>query len=178
ADIYGYVPPFSRRSLLALGEEVASDTDPLDWIADWTQNGEGYLPESLPHKYRNPDSSDPYSRVWPDGIDAGFVSSEADALGASCVLLTRPMTFASDSISRRHATPTAIRTLRVPGLPADSPALAILYGSDDCLRWEALRRFDPRRRTPLLTPQRLFWRLLLLHTHLTPLAIEAHMFTA
>lgn len=162
AELYGYVPPFPRESLLALGEDVDSDTDPLDRIADWVQYGEGYLPASLPYKYRNPDSSDPDNAVWPEGIDSAFVSSEAEALGASCVLLTRPMTFASDSISRRHATPTAIRTLRVLGLDSSTPALAILYGSDDCVRWEGLRRFDPRVKTSVLTPPRLFWRLLVL----------------
>ncbi len=158
ASVYGYVPPFPRESLLALGEDVDTDTDPLDWIADWIKTEEGYLPASLPYKYYNPDSAD---IIWPVGFDADFIRETAESHGTTYVLLTRPMVFASDSQSRRHAEPKAIRTIQIAGLYADSPALAILYESDDCIHWTAIRRFDPRRRSLLLTPPRLFWRLLL-----------------
>lgn len=173
ADIYGYVPPFPRTSMLLLGEDVDSDTDPLDWVADWLPatdpldiTKEGYLPASLPYKYRNKyeDSgkSGPASVSWPDGMDADFIRETAESLEAPYVLLTRPMTFATHEQSRRHAEPRAIRTLRVIGLPSDKPALALLYGSDDCVRWTPLRRFDPRVRSVLLTPPRIFWRLLIM----------------
>ena len=161
ADIYGCVPPFPRRSLLAPGEDVNPDTDPLDWIADWRQQGEGYLPASLPYSYWIVDSSDQDNAVWPEGIDKEEASALAEKIGVDGLLLTRPMTLATHEQSRRHAGPTAIRTLRVLGLPADKTALAVLYGSDDCIRWEALRQFDPRRESLVLTPPRLFWRVLL-----------------
>ena len=167
AGILGRVPPFPRRKLLALGEGVNADTDPLDWIADWVKAGpssettEGYLPVSLPYKYWNDDSSDQGNEGWPEGIDKEWVSDVAESLSLPYVLLTRPMTFATHEQSRRHANPTAIRTIRILGLPTESNAHALLYGSDDCVRWEALRRFDPRVPTSVLTPPRLFWRLLL-----------------
>lgn len=173
ASMFGYVPPFPCESLLALGEDVDPGTDPMDWIADWIQHGEGYLPASLPYKYRNNDSSDQSYVGWPEGIDKEEVLALADSPEISGILLTRPMTFADDSAGRRHAEPRSIRTIRVLGLDASSPALAILYGSDDCVRWEALRRFDPRVRTSVLTPPRLFWRLLLIgNIRETQMALE------
>ena len=72
------------------------------------------------------------------------------------------MCFAADAVSRRHSEPISIRTLRVIGLVPGKAASAILYGSDDGIRWEAMRRFDPRVRSCVLTPRRLFWRLLLM----------------
>ena len=162
AATYGYVPPFPKESLLALGEGTDTDTDPLDWIADWVRQGEGYLPASLPYKYWSAGSSDPESAVWPDGIDEDFILETAEAIGASRILLTRPMTFATNEKSRRHAKPTAIRTLRVLGIPDGCNAHAILYGSDDGIRWTPLRRFDPRLPSLLLTPPRLFWRLVII----------------
>lgn len=171
ATVFGYTPPFPRQSMLALGEDVDTETDPLDWIADWQTEGEGYLPASLPYKYRCCDGSDPDPSVWPEGIDREEALEAAASLETPCILLTRPMAFAADGLSRRHAGPTAIRTIRVLGLTADSAALAVLYGSDDCIRWEPLRRFDPRVKTSVLTPPRLFWRILLFSPH-TALAIE------
>ncbi|MDE7347535.1 MAG: hypothetical protein K2N48_12460 [Muribaculaceae bacterium] len=161
ALLYGYTPPFPRGALLALGSETDTDTDPLDWIADWHTAGEGYLPASLPYKYHfeNSDSADGIE--WPEGIDKDAIMENMTAHGLSCALLTRPMTLATHEQSRRHTKATSICRIHVPGIPADSKASGILYGSDDCVSWEALRSFDPHRRSLLLTPPRLFWRLLL-----------------
>ena len=153
--------PFPRASLLALGDGVDADTDPMDWIADWEKYGEGYLPASLPYKYWSTDVASSGSVVWPEGIDAEEVLEIAESIGSACVLLTRPMTLATHEESRRHAEATAIRRIRVLGLRSDVPTLAILYGSDDGVRWSPLRRFDPQVKALVLTPRRLFWRLLL-----------------
>lgn len=162
ADIYGYVPAFPRESLLALGSDVDEDTDPMDWIADWIQSGEGYLPATLPYKYWNANDNDPGEvAVWPEGIDKGKILELAATLDMPYVLLTRPMALASDSKSRRNAKPRAIRSMLGLGL-GEGEALAILYGSDDCRHWEAMRRFDPRRRSLLLTPPRSWWQLLII----------------
>lgn len=178
ASVYGYVPPFPREALLAPGEDVDAETDPMDWIADWveadvnaSEDGEttkGYLPASLPYKYWHPDSNESSATgqaVWPEGIDPEAVSVDAEASGVSAMLLTRPMCFAPDAASRRHAEPASVRMLRVHGLEPGKAASAILYGSDDGIRWEAMRRFDPRVMTCVFTPRRLFWRLLLIGTY-------------
>lgn len=158
ASPYGYVMPFSRASLSVPGNDVAADTDPMDWIADWTEAGEGYLPASLPYIYRNTEYSE--SGAFPDGIDADEIIETAETLGMTYILLTRPMALASDSRSRRNAEPRDIRSIQVLGL-SDSPALGVLYGSNDCRRWEAIRSFDPHLMQPVMTPPRLWWRLLL-----------------
>ena len=155
ADKYGYVPPFPRQSLLALGADVDADTDPMDWIADWEDTGDGCLPITLPHKYRNLQSADPY----PSGIESEEVSAMAEELGMPCVMLINPME-ASEGKGRCCPEPTSIRSLHVHGVP-DAPAFAILYGSHDCRHWMPLRRFDPHHPALLLTPKRLRWRLLL-----------------
>lgn len=182
ADTYGYVQPFTRGSLLALGEDADPDTDPMDWIADWrpaidpTDTArEGYLPAFLPYNYRLPtDGSEGSGCSWPEGIDPDFVGEIADEIEAYSILLTRPMTLANDAVSRRHAEARSIRTLRIAGLPPAAPARAILYGSDDCVRWTPLRSFDPRVRSLVLSPPRLFWRVLLISlTEGSGLAIEA-----
>lgn len=169
AKEFGHVSPFPRESLLALGADVAADTDPMDWIADWQKAGEGYLPTTLPYIYRRESGSQEDSE-WPEGIDRDEVMAMAEELGMSGVLLTRPMAFAADSRSRRNAEARAIRWLHVQGL-GDEPALAILYGSTDCRRWTAMRRFDPRRPALLLTPPRPWWRLLLYGTRASQPAI-------
>lgn len=171
AAAYGYVPPFPKESLLAIGEGTDPDTDPLDWIADWVRQGEGYLPASLPYRYWSATGSEPESAVWPDGIDKDFILETAESMGASHILLTRPMTFATHEQSRRHAEPRAIRAIHVLGIPADAQALALLYGSDDCIRWTPLRRFDPRIPSLVLTPPRLFWCLLIMSSF-TQIALE------
>lgn len=159
AATYGSVMPFSRESLLALGNDVSADTDPMDWIADWIETGDGYLPSTLPYKYRNPDTASE-SVSFPDGIDADEIIETAETLGMTNILLTRPMALSSDSRSRRNAEPRAIRSIQVLGL-SDSLALGVLYGSNDSRHWEALRRFDPHLKSHILTPPRLWWRLLL-----------------
>lgn len=163
ASIYGYVSPFPRESMLALGDGVAAETDPMDWIADWMEAGEGYLPRLLPYKYRDDKSSGSYGTplTYPDGIDKDTINATAANLSMPWVLLTRPMSFASDSRSRRNAKPRAISSIQIHGIP-DTPAYAILYGSNDCRHWGALRRFDPRCRNTIMTPKRMWWRLLLL----------------
>lgn len=166
AKAYGSVAPFPRESLLALGADVAADTDPMDWIADWQKVGNGYLPTTLPYIYQSATATQDDAQ-WPDGIDRDEIMAMAEELGIGNALLTRPMAFAPDARSRRNAEPRAIRWMHVQGL-GDEPALAILYGSTDCCRWMPLRRFDPRRPTLLLTPPRPWWRLLLLHNSTTP----------
>ncbi len=158
---YGSVAPFGRESLLALGADVDVLTDPMDWIADWQEVGEGYLPMALPYIYRS-GSGGLDDVEWPEGIDREEVMEMAEELGLPSILLTRPMAFASDARSRRRAEPRSIRRMQVQGLAGDEPALAILYGSTDCRHWTPLRRFDPRRPALLLTPPRPWWRLLLL----------------
>ena len=163
ADIYGYVPEFPCEAMLALGNDVDEATDPLDWIADWIKIGEGYLPISLPYKYRHPSEDYPSSDeevALPDGMDTEEVSGVAESLDMPWILLTRPMAFASDSLSRRHAALQSIRSIKLHGL-SQSPAYAVLYGSNDCRHWEAVRQIDPRIQSLILAPARLWWRLLL-----------------
>lgn len=160
AKEYGSVEPFSRESLLALGADVDADTDPMDWIADWQEVGDGYLPTTLPYVLRNGDAAN-HDAAWPEGIDKDEVMGMAEELGMPNVLLTRPMAFSPDARSRRHAEPRAIRMMHVHGLGSE-PAIAILYGSTDCRHWTLICSFDPRRPSLLLTPPRPWWRLLLL----------------
>ena len=126
--------PFPRGTLLALGEGVDAETDPMDWIADWKTYGEGYLPASLPYKHWNIG----HDATSPENAIRGVTPEES-----------------------RQAKARGIRTIRVVGLRPDRSASAILYGSDDGVRWTPLRRFDPRVKALVLTPPRLFWRLLL-----------------
>lgn len=161
ADIYGYVPPFAGESMAALGDDADPDTDPLDWIADWRKAGEGYLPALLPYKYcSDGDGESDKDGIWPEGIDKDEISESAESMEMPYILLTRPMVLAGDIRSRRNATPRAIRSMKVHGLD-DTPSVAILYGSDDCRHWTAMRRFDPHGTHLLLTPRRFWWRLLL-----------------
>ncbi len=163
AEIYGYVPVFPRESLLALGSEVDVDTDPMDWIADWENVGDGYLPTALPYIYRSSDADDPSSSEqvqFPAGIDAEAITAMSESLEMPWLLLTRPMALASDSIIRRNAEARAIRRIQVCGL-SERPAFGILYCSNDCVHWEAIRAFDPHLDNLVLAPQRLWWRLLL-----------------
>ncbi|MDE5997140.1 MAG: hypothetical protein K2G77_02900 [Muribaculaceae bacterium] len=171
ASIYHHVQPFPRDSMLALGNDVAADTDPMDWIADWREAEGGYLPMSLPHKYHTP-GNESTETAYPVGIDKEEISDLAGSLNLPYSLLTQPMALTADSKSLRKAEQRAIRKMRVHGM-SDSPALAILYGSDDHTHWEQIRRFDPRFPALLLTPKRFWWRLLLLTKHpATYLAIE------
>lgn len=163
AAIYTYVPPFPRNSLLALGNDVATDTDPMDWIADWREAEGGYLPISLPHKYLTPGNGTSETE-FPSGIEKEEISELAAIHDLPCILLTRPIALTADSKSLRKAEQRAIRKLRVHGM-SDAPALAILYGSNDCSHWEQIRRFYPRFPALLLTPKRFWWRLLLLTKH-------------
>lgn len=156
AEAYGYVPPFPKETLIATGSDVDTDTDPMDWIADWRKVGEGYLPSSLPSKFHSAESGD-YDEAWPEGIDREEVMDIAERLDMQYILLSKPMTLAGNL---RNVEARSIRTLRVHGMP-DSPAFAILYGSDDCRHWTAMRRLDPRIKSYLLTPRRFWWRLLL-----------------
>ena len=173
AAIYGSVTPFSRESLLVLGSDVSADTDPMDWIADWTEAENGYLPSNLPYKYRNPDSASE-SFTFPEGIDTDYISETAISFEMPYILLTRPMALAADSRSRRNAEPRAIRSIQVLGL-SDSPALGVLYGSNDCRHWEALRSFDPHIKSHVLSPPRTWWRFLLFSAqHEKSLALHLH----
>lgn len=171
AKTCGYVPPFPEETMKALGDCIAADTDPMDWIADWQKADDGYLPISVPFIYRSgEDNSD--SVALPDEAFKEEILKVAEDFDMPYILLTRPMAFAPDSRSRRNAEPRAIHSIQVHGLP-DKSAIGILYGSNDCSHWQALRRFNPCCRTVILTPPRFWWRLLLLsHPHNSPLAIE------
>ncbi len=157
----GNVSPFPRSSILALGEGVDAATDPLDWIADWKAYAGGYLPIDLPYKYIAGGET-PEETVWPEGIDREWVLGMAETLGCRRLLLTRPMTFGSHEESRRQVSATGIRRIRMLGMEPAAPALGVLYGSDDGVRWTPLRQFDPRAAALVLAPPRLFWRLLLI----------------
>ncbi len=174
----GFVAPFPREEMIAVGEGVDADTDPLDWIADWRESGDGYLPTLLPTQYSADETGgeeDPASS-WPEGIEEEEIMGIASEFGLPNILLTRPMAFADSGSSRRNAEPRGIRWMHVQGL-GDAPAVAILYGSPDCRRWTPLRRFDARRPALLQTPPRPWWRLLLLSTSPFPplaLLMERH----
>lgn len=136
----GAVVPFPAAALIAKG----SDADPTDWIADWRREGDGYLPADMTVK-----SADP-------------LMAEMQAMtGFGNWLLTRPMTFASDSQSRRHAEATAIKSLRVYGVRPGVEMLGVLLGSADGRSYEPIMTFSPAFEAALLAPRRPFWRLLL-----------------
>lgn len=159
AELYGAAPLFPINSLTAM----ESDADPFAWIADWEKSGDGCLPLSLPYACRSAavdGGGDGTTPAIPEDADAGLISKIMAATGWKNVLLTRPMTFAGAERSRRKAEAQSVRTLRVIGLP-DSDAVGVLLGSDDGRRYEALRIFDPRGSRLLLTPPRLFHRMLL-----------------
>lgn len=165
AELYGAAPLFPVDSLTAM----ESSADPFAWIADWEKIEDGCLPISLPYACRGAvvgggddvgGGGDGTTPAIPEYADAGLASKIMAATGWKNVLLTRPMTFAGAERSRRNAAAQSVRTLRVIGLP-DSDALGVLLGSDDGRRYEALRIFDPHGSRMLLTPPRLFHRLLL-----------------
>lgn len=159
AELYGAAPLFPINSLTAM----ESDADPFAWIADWEKSGDGCLPLSLPYACRSAavdGGGDGTTPAIPEDADAGLISKIMAATGWKNVLLTRPMTFAGAERSRRKAEAQSVRTLRVIGLP-DSDAVGVLLGSDDGRRYEALRIFDPHGSRLLLTPPRLFHRMLL-----------------
>lgn len=159
----GMPPVFPRTSMIAAGDDVDSDTDPLDWIADWGQRDGGYLPLYLSYHYRQAGSAGSVgANVWPDGIERDALIGMAREEGMDTLLLTRPMALCNESASRRRATPQGIRRIHIQGL-GSSPAIAILYGSNDGHHWEAMRIFDGRLPTPVMAPQRLWWRIALLY---------------
>ncbi len=166
---FGSIPEFSKNSMIVPGQDLAENIDPLDWIADWIKSGESYLPSSLPYiyRFRQSDELNSDGSCFPEGIDKESILTIAQDLGMNSLLLTRPMAFAPDKKSRRNMSPSAIRSLNIQGLP-DSPCHAILYGSCDCRHWHALCSFNPHIRRTILTPPRLWHRLLLLGSHTFP----------
>lgn len=168
AGEYGYAPPFPVDALRQQGGSF----DPLDWIADWEKSGEGYLPLSLPYIYR---SAGDASVVIPDGVDSGYISDMMEATGYSHLLLTRPMTFADAEKSRRKAEARGVKRLKIHGLK-DKPCVAVLFGSMDGTHYEPLRQFNPHVTSLLMSPPRLFHRLLLLSdSSLFPLALDIEL---
>lgn len=154
AEDYGFVPPFPAESLRPLG----SDIDPMDWIADWEQSGKGYLPVTLPYLYRileNP------SVAVPKGVDSELINSLVETTGYTNIMLTRPMTFAKAERSRHLAEGTGVERMRIHGLPK-AGCVAVLLGSNDGVEYKPLRSFNPHATCRLLTPPRLWHRLLLL----------------
>lgn len=159
---YGVVPSFPAEALVAAG----SDTDPSLWIADWEKYGEGWLPLSLPYSCRSADLSGGGDEESggapsiPENADAGLAEKLMAATGWKNFLLTRPMALATAERSRRAATPKGVARLRILGL-GEEGCVAVLLGSDDGRRYEALRIFDPRDTFTLLSPPRLLHRLLI-----------------
>lgn len=184
----GAVAPFAVASLAADG----TSSDPFDWIADWERFGNGCLPLSLPYRFRTKDDNStdsdqesgqesglsPGVQSIPPTMDAGLTAVIKEATGWSHFLLTRPMTFSSAEKSRRNAVHRSVKVLRVLGL-SNADCVAVLLGSDDGLRFEPLRMFDPRVSFRLLSPPRLFYRLLLVSEEpFGALALEATMMTS
>lgn len=175
AGAYGCTPPFTKGAMIAAGAGVDPDTDPLDWIADWDKSTDGYLPVSLPDIYRQTadgsSEEEPFS--FPEGIDKEMLLQLADRLQMNSMLITRPMTLAKESRSRRNAKPVAVNRLHVEGLSNDD-CMAILYGSPDCRRWHQLRLFNPHAQALLASPPRLWHRLLLMSRSpiTTPIALS------
>ncbi len=134
ASDFGICPIFSRDCMLAAGIDVADDTDPMDWIADWSKCGEGYLPASLPYKFRNPENNDQSVPKF------SFISTP----------------FRLKNESGKHW--NSIRSIRLHGLP-DLPCEAIIFGSMDRVHWQPIRRFDPWTEKTIVTPPRIWWRL-------------------
>ncbi|MDE5839635.1 MAG: hypothetical protein K2H49_01815 [Muribaculaceae bacterium] len=134
AKEFGICPIFPGDSMLAAGIDTEADTDPMDWIADWKECGEGYLPASLPHIYRNTETPDPGKPVF------SFISTP----------------FRLNDDSGKHC--SSIRSIRLHGLP-DLPCKVTLYGSMDRVHWQPLRLFDPRTDKTVMTPPRIWWRL-------------------
>lgn len=165
---FGLVPPFPAAFLLPEG----SGADPLGWIADWESAGEGYLPVWLPAAHRSPESGEVAGSSLPVGMDAACIHALADATGFRHVVLTRPMTFAEAEKSRRKAKPRGVTAMRILGL-SGAGCLAVLLGSDDGTAWQPLRRWNPNVTSLLLSPPRLFHRLLLLCAEpRTPIALN------
>lgn len=160
AGQYGYVPPFAIEAMRQQG----CGESPLEWIADWERHGEGYLPMSLPYKYRSVSAA---GDVIPDGIDSGYIDSLVASTGKQHLLLTRPMAFADAEKSRRKATPKSVEWMRVHGMEGDD-SVAVLFGSCDGVNYEPLRRFNPAKRSLLLSPLRIWHRLLLLSSRPFP----------
>lgn len=155
AQAYGYVAPFPAETLLAAG----SGADPLDWIADWEAAEDGYLPKSLPYIYRSIQAGSATS--LPEVIDNEYIRNITTSTGLAYMLLTRPMTFASAEKSRRAATRKGVKEMRILGLPAGK-CLAVLLGSDDGAAYQPLRQWNPHSERFVMSPRRLFHRLLLL----------------
>lgn len=160
---FGFTPEFPKSSILVSGPGIAQDVDPLDWVADWQKSGNGYLPTALPYIYTNltADGDDSDGIVFPEGIDRNDILSIAGNLGLTFMLLTRPIAYTSNQTSRHTISPLPIRSMRIQGLP-DASCHAILYGSDDCRHWQPLRSFNPHTRHIILSPPRLWHRLLIL----------------
>lgn len=153
-EVYGTVPPFPADALRAVG----TDTEPLSWIADWTRSGDGYLPTDTVN------ASTEASEAAIAALDPSLstLMAEMKAMtGYGNWLLTRPMTFAADEQSRRHAEATALKSLRVYGLVPGAATLGILLGSSDGRTYEPIMTFSPSCEAALLAPHRPFWRLLL-----------------
>lgn len=155
-DPSGNLSPFPVESLRASG----SDTDPLEWIADWRKSGCGYLPLDTVTTARDTWDFDSATSSLDDSLSA--VMQEMKAMtGLQCWLLTRPMTFSSDERSRHRAEATAVGSMRVYGLKPGAGAIGVLLGSADGAVYEPVMTFSPTSESVLLAPRRPFWRLLL-----------------
>lgn len=166
-DVYQALPAFAVASLVAKD----SSADPFSWIADWEKSDTGCVPVSVPYAVRGSDASpiwnetvvgngdDAITYFIPEAIDAGITAKLLQATGWRYFVFTRPMVFASEGSSRRNVVRTAVKSLHILGLP-DSDCLSVLFGSDDGCHYEPLRLFDPHVTFLLLSPPRLFHRLL------------------
>lgn len=153
----GMLPAFPAAAL----RQEGLDADPLDWIADWRREGDGYLPVDAAQPVAG--AADIASAA-PEGLDASLTRMMQDMqamTGYRHWLLTRPMTFSEAERSRRHAEPTSPLRIRIYGIAPEAEAIAVLLSSTDGRVYEADMAFDPVGETALLPCRRLFRRLLI-----------------
>lgn len=180
ACVYPVMPAFATASLMATG----SSADPFCWIADWERYGDGCIPLSVPYSLRGSNSvgsgdandeenvADAAVSAIPESMDAGLAERIMSETGWRNFLITRPMAFAESERSRRKATRKAVKSLRILGL-SSGDCIAVLLGSDCGSVYESLRVFDPHVSFLLLSPPRLFHRLLLISSSpLSSLALD------
>lgn len=154
AKVYGRVAPFPADAL----RETGSGIDPLSWIADWRGTGNGYLPIDTEYECETTIET---ATANLDMALSSLIAEMKAMTGYGNWLLTRPMTFARDSMSRHNAEATAPKCLRVYGLSRKAETFGVLLGSTDGTAYEPVVTFSPMNEAAVLAPARPFWRLLL-----------------
>lgn len=183
AGVYPVMPAFATAALVAVG----SSADPFCWIADWERYGNGCIPLSVPYSLRGlntvvpgdgndgENEADASASAIPEKMDAGMADKIMSETGWRNFLITRPMAFAASERSRRKAERKAVKSLHILGIPSGD-CIAVLLGSDSGSHYEPLRIFDPNESFLLLSPPRLFHRLLLISSNpLSSLALDIQL---